>query len=77
MNTLTDFYDKLDNCDVIALTLISSDRLYCRFFKDNLYKSRVFVSDPTLIAELSQLCGKGEIVDTKGVAKLKQAALTV
>lgn len=55
------------------LTLVSIDRLYCRFFLNGLYQGRMLVSDPFLMAELNHLIGEGEVIERTGVAKLKES----
>ncbi|MCC9169149.1 hypothetical protein [Pontibacter harenae] len=77
MNELTEFLNRISACDLIVLTLVSADRLYCRFFREGLYRDRMFVSDPVLLAELMKLSGKGEEISTAGIAKLKQTFLAV
>ena len=77
MNELTEFLNKLTACDLIVLTPVSTDRIYCRYFHQGLYKDRMFVTDPNLIAELNELSGEGDEVDIIGVAKLKQTYLAV
>ncbi|GHA81414.1 hypothetical protein GCM10007389_39960 [Pontibacter akesuensis] len=37
MNELREFLSLLNACDLIVLTLVSTDRLYCRFFLGGLY----------------------------------------
>lgn len=75
MTERTEFLQRLSGCDMIVLTLVNTDRFYCRFFKDSLYQDRMFLSDPLLMAELRLLVGVGEVVDASGVARLKQTFL--
>lgn len=77
MSELTDFLNKLGNCDLIVLTLVSADRIYCRFLLEGQYMDRLYVSESLLIAELKSLCGQGEAIDASGIAKLKQTYLAV
>ncbi|WP_162055820.1 hypothetical protein [Pontibacter pamirensis] len=77
MSELTEFLTRLTDCDMLVLTLVSTNRLYCRFFLHGLYQDRMFLSDPLLMAELSLLMGEGEVVDAGGIARLKQTFLAV
>ncbi|RDV15456.1 hypothetical protein DXT99_08145 [Pontibacter diazotrophicus] len=77
MSERTGFLNNLDKCNLVVLTPVSKDRTYCRFFLDGLYMDRMYVSDPALVAKLSQLSGKGEEISTGGVARLKQLFMGV
>ncbi|MFD3003954.1 hypothetical protein ACFS7Z_26595 [Pontibacter toksunensis] len=77
MSELTEFLNRLTHCDMLVLTLVSTDRLYCRFFLGGLYQDRMFLADPLLMAELNLLMGEGEVVDAGGIARLKQTFLAV
>ncbi|WP_162056126.1 hypothetical protein [Pontibacter pamirensis] len=70
MSELTELLSRLTTCDMLVLTHVSTDRLYCRFFLHGLYQDRMFLSDPLLM-------GEGEVVDAGGVARLKQTFLAV
>lgn len=77
MDELSDFLEKLKNCNLIVLTIISDDRTYSRFFLKGVYTGRMYVSDPTILEKLQLLKGEGDEIDTKGVSKLKQHFLAV
>ncbi|PRY15531.1 hypothetical protein CLV24_102152 [Pontibacter ummariensis] len=79
MSELKEFLDKLSACDcnLVVLTLISANRVYCRLFKDGQYIDRVFVNDPLIVTELYKLCGRGEEIDADGIAKLRQKFIAV
>jgi len=75
MRELNGFLTKLAACDLIVLTRVSQERVYCRFFLNGQYVERMFVTEPALVAELSSLCGEGEEITASGVAKLKEMLL--
>lgn len=74
MSELTEFLAKLESCecDLIVLTFISDDRLYCRFFKGGLYRDRMFVNEQSIISQLRTFSGEGEEIDAMGISKLRQ-----
>ncbi|PVY43142.1 hypothetical protein [Pontibacter virosus] len=74
MSELTAFISKLDtcDCDLIVLTFIGEERLYCRFFKGGLYKDRMFINDEAVMAKLCAVCGEGEEIDAAGIKKLRE-----
>ncbi|MFD2515924.1 hypothetical protein ACFSRY_18780 [Pontibacter locisalis] len=72
MSELTDFLNKLSACSLIVLTAASEERLYCRFFLNGVYMDGMFVSAPALVAQLRQLQGEGEEIDSRGIVLLKQ-----
>ncbi|PKV75140.1 hypothetical protein [Pontibacter ramchanderi] len=78
MNELVEFLNKLDSCecDLVVLTFISDDRLYCRFFQGGVYKDRMFLNDSNIIAQLRAVCGEGEEIDTVGISKLRKVLST-
>ncbi|EJF11490.1 MULTISPECIES: hypothetical protein [Pontibacter] len=78
MDELVEFLSKLDTCecDLVVLTFISDDRLYCRFFQGGVYKDRMFVNDPDIIVKLRAVCGEGEEIDTVGISKLRKVLST-
>lgn len=71
MNELAGFLKKLNNCDLIVLTPISDERMYCRLFLNGVYSGKLYVSDPVILAELHLLKGEGDKVDAEGVTNLK------
>ncbi|PVY42219.1 hypothetical protein [Pontibacter virosus] len=74
MSELTEFLQKLESCEcnLIVLTYIGDERLYCRFFKDGLYKDRMFITDQSIITQLRSVSGEGEEIDTNGISKLQK-----
>ncbi|WP_299700515.1 hypothetical protein [uncultured Pontibacter sp.] len=78
MNELVKFLGKLDSCecDLVVLTFISDDRLYCRFFQGGMYKDRMFINNEGIIAQLRAVCGEGEEIDTVGISKLREVFST-
>lgn len=52
--------------------MINTDRVYCRFFKEGIYKDRMYITEPFIVAELYSICGEGEEIDASGIAKLKR-----
>ena len=72
MSELEEFFDKLNFCDLIVLTMFSKDRIYCRFFLNGVYMDRVYVSDAAIIKSLQRLSGAGDEISANGVAELKQ-----
>ncbi len=74
---MTDFIDKLNYCDLMVLTWVSRDRIYCRFFLNGIYMDRMYVSDAAILAHLHRLCGVGDEVSANGVAELKQLFVRV
>ncbi|MCP2044296.1 hypothetical protein [Pontibacter sp. HSC-36F09] len=74
MSELTELLQKLETCecDLIVLTFVGEDRLYCRFFKDGLYKDRMFISEQNIITELRNVSGEGEEIDASGISKLRK-----
>lgn len=77
MSERTGFLNNLDKCDLMVLTPVNKHRTYCRFFLDGQYMDRMYVSDPAVLAKLSQLSGKGEEISIGGVARLKQLFMDV
>ncbi|RDV15474.1 hypothetical protein DXT99_08235 [Pontibacter diazotrophicus] len=77
MSELADFTDKLNYCDLIVLTWVSRDRIYCRFFLSGIYMDRMYVSDEGILSHLHRLCGVGDEISTSGVAELKQLFVRV
>ena len=74
MLELTKFLTKLTKADLLVLT-IANERTYCRFFLGGVYVSRMYITDPQLLAELMPLVGEGEEIDAAGITKLKQLYL--
>lgn len=72
MSERTDFIDKLNYCDLIVLTHVSRDRIYCRFFLHGVYMDRIYISDGVVLSHLHRLCGVGDEISLNGVAELKQ-----
>lgn len=77
MTELAEFLNKLNTSDLIVLTIISSDRLYCRFFLKGQYTDRMYVADAILIAHITKLSGEGDSINADGVANLKSIFLAV
>jgi len=72
MNELIDFAEKLFACDFIALTPVTKDRMYCRFYANGLYFDRMFVSNLNLLEELVYLCkDDDEVIDETSITRLK------
>ncbi|WP_439881647.1 hypothetical protein ACSX1A_00525 [Pontibacter sp. MBLB2868] len=74
MSALIEFLKKIESndCDLIVLTSIGGERLYCRFFKGGLYKDRMFVNEENIMATLLAVCGEGEEIDASGVSRLRK-----
>lgn len=77
MRELADFIDNLNYCDLMVLTWVSRDRIYCRFFLNGIYMDRMYVSDEVILSHLHRLCGVGDEVSANGVAELKQLFVRV
>ncbi len=75
MPELTRFLNKLAQADLLVLTTGSS-RTYCRFYKEGVYVSRMYITDPSLLAELYLLLGENNEINADGITKLKQMYLT-
>lgn len=71
MNELTDFSEKLSTCDFIAITPVSQDRMYCRFYADGLYVDRMFISHLSLLEDLILLSKNDEVIEENGISRLK------
>jgi hypothetical protein len=74
MLELTKFLTTLTKADRLVLT-VTGERTYCRFFLEGVYITRMYLTDPALLAELHPLLGEGEEIDAAGIAKLKQLYL--
>ncbi|GAA4430388.1 hypothetical protein GCM10023188_16960 [Pontibacter saemangeumensis] len=71
MNELIDFSEKLSTCDFIAITPVSQDRMYCRFYADGLYVDRMFISHLSLLEDLILLSKDDEVIEENGISRLK------
>ncbi|MCJ8167344.1 hypothetical protein MKJ04_21060 [Pontibacter sp. E15-1] len=71
MDEIVDFSEKLCACDFIALTPISQDRVYCRFYAKGLYFDRMFVSNTSLLEELTSLSKDEEVIEENSISCLK------
>ena len=71
MNELTNFSEKLSACDFIAITPVSQDRMYCRFYADGLYIDRMFISHLSLLEDLILLSNDNEVIEENDIARLK------
>ena len=69
---LVTFIKMLSSCDFLAVTPISDERYYCRFYTSGLYNDRMFVTDSDLLEDLNHLTEGDEVVDTKGITHLKK-----
>jgi hypothetical protein len=69
---LLTFIKMLSSCDFLAVTPISDERYYCRFYTSGLYNDRMFVTDSDLLEDLNHLADGDEVVDTNGVTHLKK-----
>jgi hypothetical protein len=69
---LSTFIKMLYSCDFLAVTPISEERYYCRFYTCGLYNDRMFVTDSNLLQDLNHLTEGDEVVDTNGVSHLKK-----
>ncbi|WP_162055967.1 hypothetical protein [Pontibacter pamirensis] len=70
MSELTEFSDRLRDCDLIVLTSFCKDHTYCRFFLNGIYKDSMHLSNPVILGRLQQLSGAGDEITAGGVAKL-------
>ncbi|MEJ8757120.1 hypothetical protein WG947_08940 [Pontibacter sp. H259] len=73
MLELTQFLTQLITSDKLVLTQ-TNKRTYCRFFKEGVYVSRMYLTDTALLAELKPLL-EGNEINATGIAKLKQLYL--
>lgn len=71
MNEITNFSEKLSTCDFIAITPVSQDRMYCRFYADGLYVDRMFISHMSLLEDLILLSKDDEVIEDNGITCLK------
>ena len=71
MDELINFSEKLCTCDFIAITPVSQDRMYCRFYADGLYIDRMFISHLSLLEDLILLSKDDEVIEETGIVRLK------
>lgn len=71
MNELLNFSEKLSTCDFIAITPVSEDRMYCRFYAEGLYVDRMFISHLSLLEDLILLSKDEEVIEETAVVRLK------
>lgn len=71
MNELLNFSEKLSTCDFIAITPVSEDRMYCRFYAEGLYVDRMFISHLSLLEDLILLSKDEEVIEETAIIRLK------